>query len=104
MDDLFLLLLFGLGGIFLIAALPWIVFAAARSLAFVLNATFGSVFQSYRAAGFRFNAWQFQRDLRAQASNAFRSSSFRSSSWGETPDREVLELGALLQKAVSNCN
>src|SRR5437763_1339540 len=105
MDDLLLIVIVGLGAILFVTVLPWIVLGTARLLAVLWSVSLGSVFQSYSAAGARLSAWQYQRDLRAQAAGAFRSSSFRSSAWGEgAPDREVLQLGALLQKVVSNCN
>jgi hypothetical protein len=67
--------------------------------------TAGSIFKSFSAAETTLFRWQTDRNLRAQAASALRSSSFRSSAWATaSPDRGTLELGALLQQEVGNCN
>ena len=105
MDDLFLIVIVALAAIVTIGLFPWLVIAMVHLLHFLWDVTGGSIFSSYRAAGARFYAWQYDRDLRAQAAGASRSSSFRSSAWAsDAPDRETLEFGALLQKVVGNCN
>lgn len=104
MDDVVLIFIIGLGVILAIAFFPWLVIAMVHLLNFVWDLTFGSIFNSYSAAGAKLSAWRNDRDLRTQAAGAARSSSFRSSAWANAPDRDVVELGALLQKVVGNCN
>jgi hypothetical protein len=105
MDSVALVIIVALVLLFVTAVFPWLVIATAHLLNLVWELIAGSIFASYGAAGFRLQAWQAKRDLRSQAAGAFRSSSFRSSAWAtNAPNHEVMELGALLQQVVGNCN
>jgi hypothetical protein len=71
MDDLFLIVIVALAAIVTIGLFPWLVIAMVHLLHFLWDVTGGSIFSSYRAAGARFYAWQYDRDLREQAAGAF---------------------------------
>ncbi len=105
MDNVALVIIVFLALLFVAAIFPWLVIATAHLLNGAWELVGGSLSASYSAASFSFQRWQAKRDLRAQASGAFRASSFRPSAWAtNAPDRQALELGALLQQVVGNCN
>jgi hypothetical protein len=105
MDNVALIIIASVALLFVVAIFPWLVIATAHLLNAAWELVGGSISASYAAAIFSFQRRQAKRDLRSQAAGAFRSSSFRPSAWAtNAPDRQAIELGALLQQVVGNCN